>query len=305
MLLLGLLVSGPRAGTAAEPDTLRIAGSISPSIVRIGERVRIRMAVPRPDSTARLLGPPAPMAFGPVDIVTSGAVPDVPDSLVWAMEIAFFEPGDQDVARIPFALETASGPVPVRLRPYRITVESTLPDTLSQAEIRDLKGPMAVPLRPDRGRILLAVAILAAVIAAALAWRRYLRRPVDTAAPIRPVIAPETRALLALRELEEEALPARGRFKDHYARLSLILREYLEGRYAIPAVESTTDEIRFRLGPLPEGARREELLHLLEEADLVKFARFQPTVEAGTGSLESGRRWVEATRSRTIREAAS
>jgi hypothetical protein len=292
MVALGMLVVAPPGW--CEPDTLFVTGDVSKSVVRIGERVGVKMKLAHPDSTARLLGPPAPVAFGPLDVVVSEPVSLGADSLGWNMEVSFFQLGEMDISAIPFALETGEGTVPVRLRPYRISIESSLHDSVEDADIRDIKGPMEVPVALRWGRVALAGGVLLALIAAVVLWRR---RQTVTEIVDRYVsrIPPEDLAYLALRELEEDALPARGRIKEHYARLSLILRDYIERRFLFPAVELTTDEIRrtlLRRRPFAprDGAR---ILELLDEADLVKFAKFNPGVEAGKAALDGGHSWVE------------
>ena len=99
--------------------------------------------------------------------------------------------------------------------------------------------------------------------------------------------------MLALRELEDAALPARGRMSEHYFRLSAILRRYVERRFRIPAVESTTSELRvaFTRDAVPRGT--DALLDLLEESDLVKFARYDPGMDSSRAALATGRAWIE------------
>jgi hypothetical protein len=84
-------------------------------------------------------------------------------------------------------------------------------------------------------------------------------------------------ALEELNRLEAEKLWQQGNFKMYHTRLSDIIRAYIEHRWQIPALEQTTDEILsgFSKGMLEEELYR-KLKHLLETADLVKFAKLQP-----------------------------
>jgi hypothetical protein len=278
----------------AAPDTLFVAGEVAPAVVHIGERVAVRLRMPLPAGGEKLLGPPAPVTMGPVDVVVSEPLAVGADSVGWHLEAAFFQTGEVDLAQVPFRLETATGEVPVRLLPYTISVVSSLPDSLGEADIRPIKGPLDVPARWRWGRIAAALVLAAAAAAGAvLLWRRR-RRPVEAVSPYVPDLPPEIVALRALGELEAESLPARGLMKEHYSRLSLILRQYLERRFRVPAVESTTDEIRLVLGPgVPlEPGRRDSLLALFDEADLVKFAKVEPGAAAADDALDRGKAWV-------------
>lgn len=299
--LLVLLALAPGAGVraaeapAAAPDTLRVQAAIHPAVVKVGERVQVRFAVPVPDSTARLVGPVAPATFGDADVVVSEPAPAGPDSLGWRMEVALFEPGDRELSGIPFLLADGAERRPVRILPYSLTVESTLPDSARAANLRDIREPVPLPAAWRWGRIALALAVLGALAAGVVLW---MRRPGREPVPVRawePSIPPEEEALAALQELEREELPARGRMKEHYARLSLILRTWVERRTPVTAVESTTDEIRDAFDRRPVLPREEAaaLLALFDAADLVKFARHDPGPGPAGEALAAARSWVE------------
>ena len=84
-----------------------------------------------------------------------------------------------------------------------------------------------------------------------------------------------------------------------------VLRGYLERRFSFPAVESTTEEIREAMKSrrvLP-GADGDDALDLFTEADLVKFARFDPGATAGEAALRRGRDWVERVGARPVADA--
>lgn len=288
--------SGAVADTgAAPPETLKVEASIHPAVVKVGQRISVRFAVPLPDTAARLVGPPAPSTFGAVDVVKSESAPAGPDSAGWTMEVALFEPGDQTLSGIPFILATGTGREPVRLLPYSLSVESSLPDT-GKAELKDIAPPAPIETRWRWGRIALTLATLAVLAAGVALWIRRPRREIAPVPVLPPSIPPEEAALAALRELERESLAARGLMKEHYARLSLVLRGYLERRFRFPAVESTTDEIRERVSrsALLGDEESRTLFALFDEADLVKFARHDPGPEAAADALGRGRGLVEA-----------
>jgi hypothetical protein len=290
------------ASVSAERDTLRVPADIRPAVVKVGERVRVRFAVALPDTTARLIGPRAPESFGAVDVLASGPSPAGADSAGWSLEVALFQPGDQDLTALPFVLQSEAGERPVRLLTYTLSVEATLPDTAGRAELRDIRGPVKVPLHWRWGRVVMALLVVGVAGAAFVLWRRRRAEAPPEPAFVGPTVSPEEAALAALRDLERDALPARGLMKEHYFRLSLVLRGYLERRFSFPAVESTTEEIREamdRRRVLP-GADRDDALELFTEADLVKFARFDPGATAGDAALRRGRDWVERVGARTV-----
>lgn len=86
--------------------------------------------------------------------------------------------------------------------------------------------------------------------------------------------------IIAYGELEEfrsKRFIDKGAYKKYYSELSEIIRRYLENRYNILALESTTDEIMDDLKSLVyQSDSLKELEQFLRTSDLVKFAKAIP-----------------------------
>lgn len=94
-----------------------------------------------------------------------------------------------------------------------------------------------------------------------------------------------------------------GDLEGFYTELTDIVREYLEGRYGVQALEMSTTEILRALRKEPiDGFLLTDLRRLFEHADLSKFARIDPPPEAGREDLASGRDFVEKTRPQPLPE---
>jgi Domain of unknown function (DUF4381) len=295
LLLVALWFLPSIARAQAPADTLVVPAHLSKLEAEIGERVHVRLAVPKPASDVRLIGP-MPREFGTIQVLTSKESPAQGDSTAWEMDVAAFDLGEQDLRALPFRLESGEKSVPVALDDVRIQINATLPDTATTAGLRDVKPPLPVPIRWRWGRMAMALGFLLALIAL-MVWLRRRRGTEEIPLVEMPAVSPEDAALGALRELEDEALAARGRRAEHYVRLSGILREYVEKRFHVPAVESTTTELRqafLRAARTP--ADSDTLLDLLDGSDLVKFARYDPGVDAARADLERARAWIERNR---------
>jgi len=98
--------------------------------------------------------------------------------------------------------------------------------------------------------------------------------------PKKEVIVIEPAHLIALRKLKElktQELWQNGFIKEYQSQLTYIVREYLENRYGISALESTTYEILGDLKPVRLNDEwKKKLREMLELADLVKFAKASP-----------------------------
>lgn len=131
------------------------------------------------------------------------------------------------------------------------------------------------------------------LIAIIFLYVRYLRKKKQVSdiaeKPAPPLIPAHLLALEQLDELVREKLWQQGKIKLYYSRLTDIIRQYIELRFKVPAMEQTTEDIIRDFageGLIKEGIRK-ELKALLELADLVKFAKWYPVAEEHEASQQS------------------
>lgn len=112
-----------------------------------------------------------------------------------------------------------------------------------------------------------------------------------------PKIPAHIIALEKLDKLKEEKLWQEGKLKQYHSSLTDILREYIENRFKIPALEQTTDEILFgfRNVAIDEESKM-KLKQVLILGDLVKFAKEQPLSTENERSLEYSYNFVNGTK---------
>lgn len=111
------------------------------------------------------------------------------------------------------------------------------------------------------------------------------------------------RSAYEIARSELDALLARGRpqaetMDAFYVQLSLIVRSYLENRFALRSPELTTEEFLNEMGRSPDLARSHQQLlrDFLVQADLVKFAGYRPEAEIVSQSIAAAERFLEDTR---------
>lgn len=118
---------------------------------------------------------------------------------------------------------------------------------------------------------------MATITALIIAVVRRMRNRKEVAAPPEPELPLHVRTLQALEEVEKKKLCQQGLVKQYHSEVTDILRGYVEQRFAVPALESTTDELIGTLKLSSMGAaQREQLGNLLRMADMVKFAKWTP-----------------------------
>lgn len=163
---------------------------------------------------------------------------------------------------------------------------------------RPIKGQLSAPVRAKTIMFWVIVALL--VIGSALGLYFYFNKKgkeeveIVDAGPVRPA---HEIALEQLEVLDGQKLWQAGQVKPYYIQLTDIIRNYLEGQFRLPAMESTTDEIMLgvRSTSISDKAKM-NLRELLELSDLVKFAKMQPGMDEHTKSMGYAREFVVNTK---------
>ena len=130
--------------------------------------------------------------------------------------------------------------------------------------------------------IYLILAILA-IIGFWIYWFVIKKRKETEDAPTYRTLPPFEEAILRLNELDEKLLWQNNKVKEYYSELTEIVRGYIERELKVPALENTTDEVLamikdFKNADSIETSKEtiKKLKDLLQEADLVKFAKSKP-----------------------------
>lgn len=174
----------------------------------------------------------------------------------------------------------------------------TVPVDTTKA-IKPIKGPVKVPwtfreFLPWIIGILAAGAITALVVY--FLKRRKKKQPLFQLIP-KTQLKPHEIALAALEELRVKKIWQSGRTKEFHSELTDILRKYIEERYGIMALESTSDEILEALGSsgAVDQTDLSRLRRILLLADLVKFAKAIPLGGENEEHINLGIQFVNST----------
>ena len=127
--------------------------------------------------------------------------------------------------------------------------------------------------------------VILLIIGGLLYWFFWRKKPLTDAEKI-AALPPYERAKLALENLDEERYFENKEIKTFYSDLTLILRQYLDEKVYDQSLESTTDELVFRLQTLKAANQIDlstntirNIETILKRADLVKFAKSKPDFE--------------------------
>lgn len=169
----------------------------------------------------------------------------------------------------------------------------------SPAEREPVTGAMEVEPKKDLPPLswklvgLIASAVVALSAIAALLWLlvRWIGRKIREHR-----MSPIERAWVELDRLIKKGLPGRGRYKDFYVELTMVVRRYVQRKYGIKAPHLTTEEFLREIGQggsagVPTGSK--DLERFLESADMVKFAGVEATPEMADEATDSARKYLK------------
>lgn len=117
----------------------------------------------------------------------------------------------------------------------------------------------------------------------------------------KPDLPPHLRAINGLDEVKLRKLWQQGRVKEYHSEIADILRQYIDGRFAIGAMEMTSGEILDKIkGQGNVDASINSLRQILLLADFVKFAKYSPLPDENELSLTNAYLFVNNTKKEEI-----
>ena len=177
-------------------------------------------------------------------------------------------------------------------------------------EVASLDSLEIEPIKPilteakNISDFLIYIYILGALLLVGIASWLFVRWQKNKEIVPEPVIEKEvyipahTKALSALSTLREEQLWQKGEVKAYQSKLTFIIREYLENRYDVPALESTTEEIVQNISKANLNMSDvDSLKRILQVADLVKFAKAKPDESIHESFMNEAEGFVKRTKS--------
>lgn len=206
-----------------------------------------------------------------------------------------FDTGVYEIPPLPFRLSSEQWNDSIFSNPILMAVYTVPLDSV----IRDIKQPIQVPVSfSEIYPYILAVIGLGGIVYCII----YLLRKRRKKEPVFSIARPQEPAhIIALRELDqlkESKLWQRNEYKQYYTRLTEIIRNYIERRFEIPAMEQTSYDIL--VSWKEKGYHDPNLFDILKQllnlADLVKFAKEKPLPSDNELNLDNAFVFVKSTK---------
>jgi hypothetical protein len=278
------------AQTVAEPlhieqDGVTLAVTYEPLQCTVGDLINLHIHAIT-DGTKQLSLDEG-RTLGSFNVVNSQHVLDIPTATGrewnWSLQLDTFDAAATNIPGIRLNWsdpnsETGS----ITIDPLPIEVKSITGASLEEMSLRDIKPPL--PLFAKSWWFvgsLIGFGFFALFLAAKLLGEKHV------------LISAHAQAMLDLHSLREANLD----IPTFYTELSDVVRRYLEGRFNIKATGQTTREflIASKDSPHLKGSDRQVLSAFLVSADLVKFARLEPSHDVCDKAITQAEQFVAAT----------
>lgn len=176
-------------------------------------------------------------------------------------------------------------------------------EVVPNSDIKDVKQPVRISI--DWVFWLLLIFIVAIlIIVAYLLYRKY-KKPEEEIRIIKrtPPTPIHIMALKALDKLKDKKLWQQGKVKEYHSELTGIIRKYFEDRYHFNSLEMTTSENLNVLNRIMDNQKLIDTTEkFLQNADMVKFAKFEPMPSINEEMLKQAYDIVEKTKPDEVNE---
>lgn len=290
------------------PQNISAEASSDTSAYQVGDYIRFTIKI-RADKNLSVMGPAVSDTLAGMELIGQ-QVPrkeEKDNKQVITYSYTFSKYDSSDVTVPPVAVyyevkgDTAERSINTNrvyftVRPVKVNVKE---------DIKDVKEPLTIPL--DWKWIMFWIFIGLIIIAAAYYFYRRYQKIKAEYIPEKIVIKvpPHVTALKSLRTLREKQLWQKGMVKEYHSEITEIIRRYFEDRFNLPALEMTSgesvNELQKRKGT---ETIVEDTRFFLNNADLVKFAKYQPLASVNEEMMKQAEQIVLKTKS-SEKEAVS
>ena len=281
-------------------QNVTVSASVDSQSVSIGDWIQYSVNVKYPSST--------PIGF-PIFKDTIGVFEIVQQDSLLKTElngeielkkkfiIAKYDAGNYSVQPFVVQYKDASGKIHSALsNPIPIEIRGVEVDT--SLSIKDVKPQLSVPISAEEIALYAGIVLALAGIGYGIYYYvQQKKKKAGLIVEVKPTIPPHVLALIQLEELEAKRLWQSGEIKAFYSEATEIVRRYFELRYGIMALEMTSGEVMNQLKKFKlEKNITPSIEQFLSDADLVKFAKYQPIASENEQVIGQARSIVEKTK---------
>jgi hypothetical protein len=260
----------------------------------LGDKVMVKFEINNPDGF---------IIKWPSFLIDSGAIEMVEQSkidtatFIYKKTVNFipFDSGQFNFPSFIFRVQNGSQVDSIATAPFFIQVKGIVADTTKA--FRPTTGALPIPytVREILPYILMGIGVLLVLLLSIYLIKKYSKKKLVIAPKL--LLPPDEYALNRLKILAEKKLVEQDKTKDFYSELTEIIREYIETRYHIAALESTTHELHQKIKFTKiDAVQKQQLYELLSLADYVKFAKAKPMIHDAEMHWQQAKQFINETK---------
>ena len=309
LLFLSFLIL-PFNGVNAQE--VSVNAQLDSTVIYIGGQIDLKVEVSQPENLNVVFPLLTDTITKNIEIVKVGPVDSIAQDnnrllLQQTYRITSFDSGLHYIPPIRFELANAQLTHPIETEAMALMVVNPFEEVDPQKGITEIKSPLNTPFHLSelyRYWPYLVGLIVLGLIVAFIVFKYFNR---EVIIPLlkkeKPKTPPHMAALNRLDHIREEKLWQRDLVKRYYSDVTDTLRHYIEERFMIRAMEQTTDEIMdaFQSIDLREVKSIDNLKQILQTADLVKFAKYEPLPDENDLSMINAYFFVNQTKQEIIK----
>lgn len=264
-----------------------VKAEIDTTNIRIGEQFEFKITV---NETKNVIIPKLEKLVG-VEIVEDKKIDTIKNQLIKKYILTSFDSGAYYIPQQQIFIRQKLFLTDSLL----INVATVAVDTTKQ-KMFPIKAIQSEPYQFDDFKPYLWYLLIALVVIGLILYFIFRKKKEVKEQEIIPALPPYEEAIQKLHQLDEKLLWQNNKVKEYYSELTEIVRAFIERELKVPALESTTDELIETLTDFNDSESIsttketiKKLKGLLQEADLVKFAKSKPMSE----QIETNRKEAE------------
>ncbi len=294
---------------------VRVEAALDTSRIRIGEQVKVDIYLnyDAREKNIRIQWPAiGDTLTGKVEVISSTAIdttfPNKTNSSRifqhQQLTVSVYDSGYYSIPGFKFVVN-GDTTRPLFTNPLFLQVH-TVPTDTSASKLKDIKPPFNEPFNWKwyKAYFFWGIGLLAAIIITIVLYNRLRNREENKVPePDKPKVPAHITALQSLEKIREQQVWREGRVKEYYSSIADTIRIYIEERFNVHALESTTDEIMLAFrSQVIDPESKAKLQQLLTLSDLVKFAKLTPVELEHELTLNNAFDFVNGTKREEVME---
>lgn len=288
VLILGLGSAYPLMGQGVE-----IKATLDTTTIWLGDQIRFNLYVDQPQDAKVSFPVLSDSLVSKVEILSATKIDTLfvgngRLKLQQHYVITCFDSGSYIIPPVKFGFKLGAVQDTLATQWLNLTVR-TIPikDPKKIADIKDIKK-IPVTFSEILPYILTGLGSIILIVALVYVYYRWKHKKPIFGILQKPAEPAHAIAFRALEKIKSEKLWQQGLYKQYFTGITDIIRNYIENRFKVPALESTTAEIMGSLKTIDliDEKTLSNLKITLELADFVKFAKAEPMPDENENSWQ-------------------